>query len=80
MEINTKIQSFKAKTKTNHAIHPTLVTTYPVVQNEYAADLQAVITAEDLFAPLRLHERKLYNSPLTRLAHHQHQEKDSLPY
>ena len=50
MEINTKIQSFKAKTKTNHAIHPTLVTTYPVVQNEYAADLQAVITAEDLFA------------------------------
>ena len=23
---------------------------YPVVQNEYAADLQAVITAEDLFA------------------------------
>ena len=50
LEINTKIQSFKAKTKTNHAIHPTLVTTYPVVQNEYAADLQAVITAEDLFA------------------------------
>lgn len=50
MEINTKIQSFKAKTKTTHAIHPTLVTTYPVVQNEYAADLQAVITAEDLFA------------------------------
>ena len=39
-----------AKTKTNHAIHPTLVTTYPVVRNEYAADLQAVITAEDLFA------------------------------
>ena len=50
MEMNTKIQSFKAKSKTNYAIHPTLVTTYPVAQNEYAADLQAIITAEDLFA------------------------------
>jgi len=50
MDMNTKIQSFRAKTKTKHAIHPTLVTTYPVVQNEYAAELQAIITAEDLFA------------------------------
>lgn len=50
MEMNNKIKSLREKTKTNHAIHPTLVTTYPVVQNEYAADLQAIITAEDLFA------------------------------
>lgn len=50
MGMNEKIKSFREKTKTNYAIHPTLVTTYPVVQNEYAADLQAIITAEDLFA------------------------------
>ena len=50
MGMNEKIKSFREKTKTNYAIHPTLVTTYPVAQNEYAADLQAIITAEDLFA------------------------------
>lgn len=49
MNMNEKIKSFREKTKTNYAIHPTLVTTYPVAQNEYASELQAIITAEDLF-------------------------------
>ena len=52
MDMNTKIQSFKLKTKSNYAIHPTLVTTYPVVQNEYASELQSIITADELFAEL----------------------------
>ena len=50
MDMNEKIKSFREKTKSNYAIHPTLVTTYPIVQNEYAGELQAIITAEDLFA------------------------------
>ena len=49
MNMNEKIKSFREKTKTKYAIHSTLVTTYPVIQNEYTGDLQAIITAEDLF-------------------------------
>lgn len=48
-DMRRKIQTFISKTKTKYAIHPTLVTTYPVVQNEYAMELQSIITADDLF-------------------------------
>jgi len=48
-DMRRKIQSFISKTNTTYAIHPTLVTTYPVVQNEYSMELQAIITADDLF-------------------------------
>ena len=49
-DMNDKMQSFKLKTKTRFALHPTLITTYPVAENEYASELQAIVTAEDLFA------------------------------
>ncbi len=48
-DMRRKIQTFISKTNTKYAIHPTLVTTYPVVQNEYAMELQSIITADDLF-------------------------------
>ncbi len=44
-----KISDFKLKTGTKYAIHSTLITTYGVAKNPYAGELQAVITAEDLF-------------------------------
>lgn len=44
-----RISDFRKKTGTKHAIHSTLVTTYGVVENAYAGELQSVITAEDLF-------------------------------
>lgn len=47
--LNRKISDFKTKTGSKYAIHPVLVTTYGVYQNAYAGELQAVITAEDLF-------------------------------
>lgn len=47
--ISQKISDFKQKTGTKYAIHPTLITTYGVKPNAYAGDLQAIITAEDLF-------------------------------
>lgn len=45
-----KIEDFRKKTKTKYAIHSTLVTTYGVEENAYANELQAIITAKDLFA------------------------------
>ena len=44
-----KISDFVQKTGTKYAIHSTLITTYGISDSPYAADLQAVITAEDLF-------------------------------
>lgn len=40
---------FKLYTGTKYAIHPTLITVYGLFSNAYAADIQAVITANDLF-------------------------------
>lgn len=48
--IRNKIGDFIAGTKTKYAIHPILVTPYGVTDNSYAGNLQAVITADDLFA------------------------------
>lgn len=47
--IQNKIHDFVAVTGTKFAIHPTLVTTYGLVLNSYAANIQAVVTMEDLF-------------------------------
>ena len=44
-----KIGDFRKKTGTRYAIHSTLVTTYGVERNAYSDDIQAVITADDLF-------------------------------
>ena len=44
-----KMSDFRILTKTRHALHLTLITTYGVAANAYAGELQAVITAEDLF-------------------------------
>lgn len=47
--INTRIKDLQVATKTKHAIFPTIITTYGLVDNAYAGDIQAVITMEDLF-------------------------------
>ena len=44
-----KISDFRKKTGTRYAIHSTLISTYEIEPNQYAGDLQAIITAEDLF-------------------------------
>lgn len=44
-----KISDFKRKTGTKYAIHSTLITTYGVERNAYTGELQAIVTAEDLF-------------------------------
>jgi AAA+ ATPase superfamily predicted ATPase len=44
-----KIHDFRQITGTKYAIHSTLITTYAVENNAYAGEIQAVITAEDLF-------------------------------
>ena len=48
-EENRKISDFRRMTGTKYAIHSTLVTTCGAADNAYAGELQAVITAEDLF-------------------------------
>jgi len=45
-----KISDLVNVTGTKYAVHPILVTTYGLVSNSYAGDIQAVITAEDLFS------------------------------
>lgn len=47
--INRKIHDLQTVTKTRYAIHPTLITSYGVVDNPYAFNMQAVITMNDLF-------------------------------
>ena len=44
-----KISDLQKKTKTRHAIHSTLVTTYEVGESSYAGNIQSVITGDDLF-------------------------------
>ena len=49
-DMRRKISDFRKKTRTRHAIHPTLITTYGLVDNAYAGMVQAVITTEELFS------------------------------
>ena len=44
-----KISDLQNGTGTKYAIHSTLITTYGTEQNAYAGNIQAVITAEELF-------------------------------
>ena len=44
-----KISDFRKITGTKYAIHSTLITTYETEQNPYTGELQAIITAENLF-------------------------------
>jgi len=47
--LKTKRFAFAAETKTRKALHQTLVTVNGVKKNIHSADIQSVITAEDLF-------------------------------
>lgn len=38
-------------TGTRYAVYPTLITTYGLVENSYAANIQSVVVLDDLFAP-----------------------------
>lgn len=48
--MRNKISDLVAVTKTKHAIYPTLITTYGLVDNSYAGNIQSVVTLDDLFA------------------------------
>lgn len=48
-DMRRKIADLQKVTKTKAAIHATLVTTYGVVENSYSGNLQAIITADELF-------------------------------
>ena len=38
-------------TGTRYAVYPTLLITYGLVENSYAANIQSVVVMDDLFAP-----------------------------
>ncbi len=48
-DIRKKINDLRTLTNTKYAIFPTLITTYGLNQNEYALNIQDVITLKDLF-------------------------------
>ncbi len=48
--IRNKINDLVLLTGTKYAIYPTLITTYGLVRNSYAENIQSVITLDDLFA------------------------------
>ena len=48
--IRNKMHDLVLQTGTKYAIYPTLITTYGLVDNSYAANIQSVIVLDDLFA------------------------------
>lgn len=48
-EFRRKLDVFTAETRCRKPLHPTLVTTYCLVQNEYSGRVQRVVTMDDLF-------------------------------
>jgi AAA+ ATPase superfamily predicted ATPase len=48
--LRNKRGAFRSQTKTKHAIHLTLITTYGVKHNAYWGNIQSEVTMEDLFA------------------------------
>ena len=50
MKIRRKVSDLQKSTKTKYAIFPTMVTTYGLVDNSYALNIQSTITLDDLFA------------------------------
>lgn len=47
--LRNKVSDLKNVTGTRYAIYPTLITTYGIVNNSYALDIQSVIVLDDLF-------------------------------
>ncbi len=47
--IHNKMHDLQIQTGTKYAIHPTLVTTYGIVENSYSGIIQSVVTMNDLF-------------------------------
>ncbi|SHI68084.1 AAA family ATPase [Pseudobutyrivibrio xylanivorans] len=48
--IKNKISDLVIGTKTKFAIYPTIITTYGLVNNSYAGEIQSVVTMDDMFA------------------------------
>ena len=48
-DMKRKISDFLIDSKSRYAIHPTLITTYGIIENAYSGELQSVITGEELF-------------------------------
>ena len=48
-QLQRRIEVFRRETGTKSALHTTFVTTYGLVLNEYAAQVQSIVTMEDLF-------------------------------
>ena len=48
-QLQRRVEVFRRETGTKSALHTTLITTYGLIRNEYAAQVQSVITMEDLF-------------------------------
>jgi type IV secretory pathway TrbF-like protein len=49
-KLQRRVEVFRSETKTKLALHTTFVTTYGLVRNEQASNVQSVITMEDLFS------------------------------
>lgn len=49
--IRNKMHDLVQMTGTKYAVHPTLITTYGLVENSYAANIRSVVVMDDLFAP-----------------------------
>ena len=49
-QLQRRIEVFRRETGTKSALHTTFITTYGLVKNKYAAQIQSVVTMEDLFA------------------------------
>jgi hypothetical protein len=48
-QLRRRVEIFRRETKTKSALHTTLVTTYGLVKNAYAAQVQSEVTMMDLF-------------------------------
>ena len=48
-DFRRKISVLQSETKTDYAIHPTLITTFPAAQNTYSGIIQSTITMDALF-------------------------------
>ncbi len=49
--IRNKMHDLVQMTGTKYAVYPTLLTTYGLLENSYAANIQSVVVLDDLFAP-----------------------------
>lgn len=51
-DIKRKINDLRTSTKTKYAIYPTIITSYGLVDNSYANEIQSVVTMDDLFTAI----------------------------